>query len=88
MGHRPGRSPGPARGPGWRCGAIRALVNTLAQERRHPALPGVELPPSVRPLADPGEAFKAPIWISALPTQITPGSGPTWPPSTPCGQSC
>ena len=53
-------------------GHPEALVNTLAQERRHPALPGVELPPSVRPMADPGEAFKAPIWISALPTQITP----------------
>ena len=48
------------------------LVNTLALERRHPSLPGVELPATVRPMADPVDAFKAPIWISALPTQVNP----------------
>jgi len=53
-------------------GHPESLVHILAQERRHPALPGVELPPNVRPLADPEEAFRAPIWLSALPTQINP----------------
>ena len=48
------------------------LVQILALERRHPSLPGVELPPAVRPLTDPVDAFAAPIWISALPTQINP----------------
>jgi glycerol-3-phosphate dehydrogenase (NAD(P)+) len=49
-----------------------ALVDQLLRERRHPNLGDVELPAGVRPLADPGEAFAAPLWISALPTQVNP----------------
>jgi glycerol-3-phosphate dehydrogenase (NAD(P)+) len=49
-----------------------ALVEVLQRERRHPSLPGVELPAAVHPLDDPGEAFQAPLWVSALPTQVNP----------------
>jgi len=49
-----------------------ALVDTLLRTRRHPNLPGVELPAGVRPLGDPAEAFAAPLWIGALPTQVNP----------------
>jgi glycerol-3-phosphate dehydrogenase (NAD(P)+) len=49
-----------------------SLVATLAQTRRHPSLADVEIPQSVRPLQDPAEAFGAPLWVSALPTQVTP----------------
>lgn len=48
------------------------LVNTLALRRRHPSLGDAELPASVRPLADPADAFGAHLWISALPTQVNP----------------
>jgi glycerol-3-phosphate dehydrogenase (NAD(P)+) len=53
-------------------GHPEALVNALALKRRHPRLGDAELPASVRPLADPQSAFAAPIWISALPTQVNP----------------
>jgi len=53
-------------------GHPRELVDTLALKRRHPALGDAELPASVRPLAEPGEAFGAHLWISALPTQVNP----------------
>lgn len=49
-----------------------SLVASLAQTRRHPSLADVEIPQSVRPLQDPAEAFAAPLWVSALPTQLTP----------------
>lgn len=49
-----------------------ALVDTLVRTRRHPNLPGVELPAGVHPQADPQEAFTAPLWIGALPTQVNP----------------
>jgi len=49
-----------------------SLVEELNQTRRHPRLPGAELPPSIVPVSAPDQAFKAPIWISALPTQISP----------------
>jgi glycerol-3-phosphate dehydrogenase (NAD(P)+) len=49
-----------------------ALVDTLLRTHRHPNLPGLDLPAGVRPTADPGEAFTAPLWIGALPTQVNP----------------
>jgi glycerol-3-phosphate dehydrogenase (NAD(P)+) len=49
-----------------------SLVNTLLQTRRHPSLADVELPQGVRPLLDPQVAFNAPLWVSALPTQVNP----------------
>ncbi|HNX93530.1 MAG TPA: NAD(P)H-dependent glycerol-3-phosphate dehydrogenase [Holophaga sp.] len=52
-------------------------VEALARTRRHPRLPDSELPPSVHPISSPDEAFKAPIWISALPTQLNPKVWPT-----------
>ena len=48
------------------------LVHSLALKRFHPQLPDVELPQGIRPLVDPSDAFHAPLWISALPTQINP----------------
>jgi len=53
-------------------GHPEALVSALALKRRHPSLGDAELPASVRPLADPAAAFNAPIWVSALPTQVNP----------------
>jgi glycerol-3-phosphate dehydrogenase (NAD(P)+) len=47
-------------------------IQELALTRVHPRLPGAELPPSVRPVTKPTEALRAPIWVSALPTQVTP----------------
>jgi glycerol-3-phosphate dehydrogenase (NAD(P)+) len=47
-------------------------IQDLAITRSHPRLPGAELPPSVRPVSKPAEALRAPIWVSALPTQVTP----------------
>jgi glycerol-3-phosphate dehydrogenase (NAD(P)+) len=49
-----------------------SLVATLLATRRHPSLADVELPPGVLPLQDPQEAFQAPLWVSALPTQVAP----------------
>ncbi len=48
-------------------------VRELATTRKHPRLPDAELPANVTPHSDPEPAFLAPIWISALPTQISPG---------------
>jgi glycerol-3-phosphate dehydrogenase (NAD(P)+) len=53
-------------------GHPESLVGALALKRRHPSLGGAELPPSVRPLSDPEDAFPAPLWVSALPTQVNP----------------
>jgi glycerol-3-phosphate dehydrogenase (NAD(P)+) len=47
-------------------------VQELARTGRHPRLPEAQLPPTVHPHTDPQELFRAPIWISALPTQLSP----------------
>jgi glycerol-3-phosphate dehydrogenase (NAD(P)+) len=47
-------------------------IQDLALTRTHPRLPGAELPLGVRPVSHPAEALRAPIWVSALPTQVTP----------------
>ena len=47
-------------------------MQELALSRHHPRLPGVELPSCVRVVGEPAEALNAPIWISALPTQVSP----------------
>lgn len=49
-----------------------SLVQTLLHERRHPSLADVELPEGVRPLTTPEEGFQAGLWVTALPTQVTP----------------
>lgn len=48
------------------------LVQDIALTRRHSRLGEVEVHTQVRPTSDPQEAFKAPIWVSALPTQVSP----------------
>jgi len=48
------------------------VVEELVRTGRHPRLPGAELPPTVIPVASPVEAFNAPLWISAIPTQFCP----------------
>jgi glycerol-3-phosphate dehydrogenase (NAD(P)+) len=53
-------------------GHPQEFVRELEETRRHPRLPDAELPPTVWPLSDPEQAFAAPLWVSALPTQITP----------------
>ena len=47
-------------------------IQSMASTRHHPRLPNAELPISVRPVTQVTELFRAPIWISALPTQVTP----------------
>ncbi len=44
----------------------------LAAARRHPRLKDVDFPESLHISDDPSEAFAAPLWISAMPTQVTP----------------
>jgi glycerol-3-phosphate dehydrogenase (NAD(P)+) len=47
-------------------------IREMASTCHHPRLPGATLPPSVHPFTEPHELFKAPLWISALPMQISP----------------
>ena len=47
-------------------------MEALAASRRHPRLGEVELPPTLRPVVHPEEAFEAALWISVLPTQASP----------------
>lgn len=49
-----------------------SLVQTLLHTRRHPSLADVELPAGVRPLTDPEDSFQSGLWVSALPTQVSP----------------
>jgi glycerol-3-phosphate dehydrogenase (NAD(P)+) len=44
----------------------------LERSRRHPRLTG-ELPQSLRVVTEPSDAFGADVWVSAAPTQVTPG---------------
>jgi glycerol-3-phosphate dehydrogenase (NAD(P)+) len=53
-------------------GAPPEAIQELALSRCHPRLPQAELPASVRPMTKPNEALGAPIWVSALPAQVTP----------------
>lgn len=50
-------------------------MREMMRLRVHPRLQDVALPESVHPLVEPDEAFRAPIWVSALPTQV---SLPVW----------
>ncbi len=54
-------------------GRTPAKMEALAATRRHPRLGEVELPPTLRPVVHPEELFEAPLWISVLPTQASPG---------------
>nr|WP_320132021.1 NAD(P)H-dependent glycerol-3-phosphate dehydrogenase [uncultured Holophaga sp.] len=53
-------------------GHPQSQVDELNSTRRHPRLGQAELPPSIRVVGSPEEAFEARLWISALPTQISP----------------
>ena len=53
-------------------GSPPEAIQELALTRCHPRLFQAELPASVRPVTNPTEALAAPIWVSALPTQVTP----------------
>jgi glycerol-3-phosphate dehydrogenase (NAD(P)+) len=44
----------------------------MATTRRHLRLKDVEFPEGLSTSDDPTEAFAAPLWISAMPTQVTP----------------
>ncbi len=46
----------------------------LRSTRQHPRLSGVELPPNLHPVSDPATAFMAPLWISSIATQASPGA--------------
>lgn len=48
------------------------LARELADSRHHPRLGEAELPHTVTVLDEPESAFAAPIWVSALPTQVSP----------------
>ena len=45
----------------------------MQRTKRHPRLPGGELPQSLRVVTNPVDAFGADVWVSATPTQVTPG---------------
>jgi glycerol-3-phosphate dehydrogenase (NAD(P)+) len=53
-------------------GIPHEAIQDLALTRCHPRLPQAELPPSVRPVSKATEALRAPIWVSAMPTQVSP----------------
>lgn len=44
----------------------------LNNTRLHPRLPGAQLPESLRIVTEPNDAFGAELWVSALPTQVSP----------------
>jgi len=44
----------------------------MAATRRHLRLKDVEFPEGLQTSDDPAHAFEAPLWISAMPTQVTP----------------
>ncbi len=48
------------------------LAQELQRTRRHPRLPEALLPSTVQVHADPLPLFEAPLWISALPAQVSP----------------
>lgn len=52
--------------------ALENEIDVLTRTRRHPRFTDVELPLTLRPVKDASEAFKAPLWISAMATQVSP----------------
>ncbi len=51
--------------------ALEREIDVLARTRRHPRFTDVELPLTLRPVKDAAEAFAAPLWISAMATQVS-----------------
>ncbi len=53
-------------------GSFPEEMALMASTRRHLRLKDVVFPDSLHTSNDPAEAFEAPLWISAMPTQVTP----------------
>jgi glycerol-3-phosphate dehydrogenase (NAD(P)+) len=53
-------------------GSFPEEMALMAATRHHLRLKDVEFPESLHTSNDPTEAFGAPLWISAMPTQVTP----------------
>ena len=53
-------------------GSFPEEMALMASTRRHLRLKDVVFPDSLHTSDDPAEAFEAPLWISAMPTQVTP----------------
>jgi glycerol-3-phosphate dehydrogenase (NAD(P)+) len=51
--------------------ALGKEIDLLNQTRRHPRFIDVELPLTLRPVKEASEAFRAPLWISAMATQVS-----------------
>ncbi len=54
--------------------ALPQEIEVLARTRRHPRFTDVELPLGLRPVTEASEAFQAPLWISAMATQVSPAA--------------
>ena len=52
--------------------ALAHEIDVLAKTRRHGRFTDVELPLTLRPVKEAAEAFRAPLWISAMATQVSP----------------
>ena len=53
-------------------GPFEEEMAQMAATRRHLRLKDVEFPEGLQTSDDPTHAFEAPLWISAMPTQVTP----------------
>ncbi|MFZ1376134.1 MAG: NAD(P)H-dependent glycerol-3-phosphate dehydrogenase [Geothrix sp.] len=53
-------------------GPFEEEMAQMAATRRHQRLKDVEFPAGLQTSDDPADAFEAPLWISAMPTQVTP----------------
>jgi glycerol-3-phosphate dehydrogenase (NAD(P)+) len=53
-------------------GSFPEEMAELAATRRHPRLKGVDFPEGLSTSDDPSAVFAAPLWISAMPSQVTP----------------
>lgn len=84
---------GTALGITWaRSGAKVALWGSFPDEmaqmaatRRHPRLKDAAFPAGLETSNDPAAAFSAPLWISAMPTQVTPEAWRALRPQAPRG---
>lgn len=54
--------------------ALTQEIEVLVKTRRHPRYADVELPVGLRPVSEASEAFRAPLWISAMATQVSPAA--------------
>jgi len=64
-------------------GSFPEEMALMAATRRHLRLKDVVFPDSLHTSNDPAEAFEAPLWISAMPTQVTPEAGAKLRPQAP-----